>query len=227
MTRAVTEPMPPTVPDDKPGASPWRLAALAAFVLCTSTLTGGCSVTDSESRAVDGDDEISLIDGMRDQGSYEDARARLNAAVTTIADRIVAAVPEQTWQFSADPNVQEAKAGGLTCDKLSGNVALRPLSDMVEFGRIFSAEEFATAQAVVAEEAAAFGATDESSLPDQGSRRDFDVQGNGYEFTLRQGGTAILTATGDCFLKQSVLDSPPGQLPPEPSLLPGDPPPTP
>uniref|UniRef100_UPI0032B28D57 LppA family lipoprotein n=1 Tax=uncultured Mycolicibacterium sp. TaxID=2320817 RepID=UPI0032B28D57 len=94
-----------------------------------------------------------------------------------------------------------------------------PLSDMVEFGRPFTSEEFATASDIVRDEAAEFGADGEDSLFNEQSRRDFHVQGGGFEFDLRQGGSAILTITGDCFLMQSVIDSPAGQLPadPEPS----------
>ncbi|MGE0216744.1 LppA family lipoprotein [Mycolicibacterium sp.] len=198
---------------------------LAAILLCTSTLIGGCSVTENpyESKTVHGDEAIQLIDGMRARGSYEDARGRLDAAAQLIAERITAAVPGQTWRFSDDPNVADVKAEGLPCEQLTGDIARRPLSDMVEFGRPFDAGEFATAHAVVAEEAAKFGATEESSLFDQQDKRDYDVRGNGYEFTLRQGTTAILTITGDCFLMQSVIDLPAGQLPPEPPIVPPDP----
>ena len=203
-----------------------------SMLLGTSTLIGGCSLFDNpyESKTVTGDEAIEaieLIDSMRTKGSFEDARQRLNDAARGIAERIVVAVPGETWQFTADPNVQHVKQAGLPCEKLTGDIARRPLSDMVEFGRTFDAEEFATANEIVREEAAKFGATGESSLFDEDAKRDFDVRGNGYEFTLRQGGSAILTITGDCVLMQSVVDLPPGQLPPEPPIVPPNPPPTP
>ena len=102
-----------------------------------------------ESQTVKGDEAVRLIDDMRAQGSYEDARRRMNDAAATIAERIVSAVPGQTWQFSADPNVQEVKSDGLPCEKLTGDIARRPLSDVVEFGRPFAADEFATAGQIV------------------------------------------------------------------------------
>lgn len=202
---------------------------LVATLLCTSTLIGGCSLSENphESTTVHGGEAIELIDGMRAKGSFEDARQRLNDAAKATAERIVAAVPGETWQFTADPNVQQVKQAGLPCEKLTGDIARRPLSDMVEFGRTFDAEEFTTANEIVREEAAKLGATGESSLFNEDSKRDFDVQGNGYEFTLRQSGSAILTITGDCFLMQSVVDLPPGQLPPEPPIVPSSPTPTP
>ena len=196
------------------------------MLLGTSTLIGGCSLFDNpyESKTLKGDEAIELIDSMRAKGSFEDARQRLNDAAKVIAERIVDAVPGETWQFTADPNVQQVKQAGLPCEKLTGDIARRPLSDMVEFGRTFDAEEFAAANEIVREEAAKFGATGESSLFDEDSKRDFDVRGNGYDFTLRQGGSAILTITGDCVLMQSVVDLPPGQLPPEPPIVPPEPP---
>ena len=83
------------------------------------------------------------------------------------------------------------------------------------------------AQDIVREEAAQYGATDASSLFNEQSKRDYDVQGNGYEFNLGQINVATLTITGDCFLLQTVLDLPPGQLPPEPPIVPTTPTPTP
>lgn len=173
-----------------------------------------------ESKTVEGDEAIALIDSMRAKGSYEAARQRLNDTARTIAQRIAAAVPGQTWQFSTNPDVREVKSDGLPCEKLTGSVALKPLADLVEFGRLFSSEEFKTAAGIVREEAATFGATGESSLFNDDSRRDIDIRGAGYEFNLRQSKAAILNITGDCFLRQRVIDLPPGQLPPSPPIVP-------
>ncbi len=60
------------------------------------------------------------------------------------------------------------------------------------------------------DQAAGFGVTGEETLFNEESRRDFHVQGGGFEFVLRQGGSAIFTITGDCFLMQSVVDLPAG-----------------
>ena len=180
-----------------------------------------------ESRTVKGDDAVRLIDDMRPKGSYEEARRRLNASAKVTAERIVAAVPGQTWHFSADPHGQNIKAQGLPCDELSGDIARRPMADSVQFGRTFSAEEFATAHDIVREEAATYGASDESSLFNEHDKRDVDIQGNGYQFTLGQINVATLNITGDCFLMQSVVELPPGQLPPEPPIVPAEPTPTP
>ncbi|MGV0784335.1 LppA family lipoprotein [Mycolicibacterium sp. XJ775] len=193
-----------------------RVTALT-FLVCTSMVIGGCSLTENpyESKTVEGEEAIKLIDTMRAKGSYEDARARLNTTAQTIAERVAAAIPGQTWKFSDDPDAMEVKASGLPCTKLTMDVARRPLSDMVIFGRTFTSEEFEMANDIVRQEAARVGAAGESSLFNDDAKRDYDVQGNGYEFNLRQGGTAMLTATGDCFLMQSVVDLPPGQLPPK------------
>ncbi|WP_343710228.1 LppA family lipoprotein, partial [Mycobacterium sp.] len=72
-----------------------------------------------------------------------------------------------------------------------------------------------------------YGATDESSLFNESAKREFDVQGDGYEFRLIQITTAGLLITGECFLLQKVIDLPPGQLPPEPPVLLTTPAPTP
>lgn len=198
---------------------------LAALLLCTSTLIGGCAMTDNpdESETLNGDEAIALIDSMRGKGSFEDARRRLNDTAQTIAERIAAAVPGQIWKFEDDPHGRETLEAGLPCDRLTGNVARRPMADSVVFGRKFDTEEFATAADIVGSEAAAFGATGESSLFNDQDKRDYDIQGNGYEFNLGQIDRATLEITGDCFLMQSVIDLAPGQLPPQPPIVPTEP----
>jgi hypothetical protein len=52
------------------------------------------------------------------------------------------------------------------------------------------------------------------------------VQGKGYEFSFGQAKVATLDITGDCFLMQSVVVLPPGQLPPEPPIVPTETTPT-
>lgn len=180
-----------------------------------------------ESTTAEGDEAIALIDSMRSKGSFEDARRRLNEAAQTIAERVVAAMPGQTWKFEDDPAGRKSLEAGLPCDKLTGSIARRPMADSVIFGRTFDTEEFATAADIVGQEAAAFGATGESSLFNEQDKRDYDIQGNGYEFNLGQIEFATLEITGDCFLMQSVVDLPPGQLPPKPPIVPTKPTPTP
>ena len=58
------------------------------------------------------------------------------------------------------------------------------MADSVVFGRTLNTEEFVTAHDIVRQEAAQHGATDESSLFSEQSRRDYDVQGNGFAFKL-------------------------------------------
>jgi hypothetical protein len=197
----------------------------AAMLVCTSLLIGGCSMNENpyQSKTVKGDDAVQLIDDMRAKGSYEDAQQRLTGTAKTIAERITAAVPGQSWKFDDDPSGQHVTTQGLPCEKLTGDIARRPLADSVVFGRTFNAEEFATAHDIVRQEAAQYGATDESSLFNEQSRRDYDVQGNGFEFKLGQAKVATLNITGDCFLMQSVVKLPAGQLPPEPPIVPTTP----
>lgn len=173
-----------------------------------------------ESKTVKGDDAVQLIDGMRSKGSYEDARQRLGGTAKSIAERIVAAVPGQTWQFDTDPAGLNITRQGLPCEKLTGDIARRPLADAVQFGRTFTAAEFTTAVDIVRQEAAQYGATEQTSLFNDDTRRDYNVQGKGYEFSFGQAKVATLDITGDCFLMQSVVALPPGQLPPEPPIVP-------
>jgi hypothetical protein len=198
-----------------------RRAGLAALV-CLIGLVGGCSLNDKpyESKTVKGDEQVQLIDSMREKGSFEDARQRLTDTARTIAERITAAVPGQTWQFTPDPNVQDVNKTGRPCDNLTGDIAARPMADSVDFGRPFNGDEFTKAVDIVREEAAKFGATTETSLFNEDAKRDFNIQGDGYEFELMQSKAALLDITGDCFLMQSVVDLPAGQLPPEPPIVP-------
>lgn len=202
-------------------ASRRRLAAVFVL-LCVSTLMGGCQVTENpyESKTVKGDNAIQLIDSLRPKGSFETARQRITDTAAVIAARIVAAVPGQTWKFEDDPHGLDAKRQGLPCEKLTGDIARRPMADPVVFGRTFSTEEFATAHDIVRQEAATYGATDQSSLFNEQAKRDYAVTGNGYEFKLGQIKYATLEITGDCFLMQRVVNLPAGQLPPEPPIVP-------
>ncbi|AMC60248.1 lipoprotein LppA [Mycobacterium tuberculosis variant microti] len=165
------------------------------------------------SRRLTGEQKIQLIDSMRNKGSYEAARERLTATARIIADRVSAAIPGQTWKFDDDPNIQQSDRNGALCDKLTADIARRPIANSVMFGATFSAEDFKIAANIVREEAAKYGATTESSLFNESAKRDYDVQGNGYEFRLLQIKFATLNITGDCFLLQKVLDLPAGQLP--------------
>jgi hypothetical protein len=164
--------------------------------------------------------KIQLIDSMRAKGSYEEARENLNASARMIAYRIMSAVPGQTWTFTSSPGLRETDREGSPCKLLGGDVALRPNANTIEFGTTFTAEGFKAAADIVRKEAADYGATQQSSLFNESENRDYDVSGNGYDFRLGQGIKALLVITGDCFLLQKTLDLPPGQLPPEPPILP-------
>jgi hypothetical protein len=200
----------------------WRRLVTVPLIGMLTLLIGGCMLNDNphESKTVKGDDAITLIDGMRDKGSFEDARQRLNATARVIGDRIAAAVAGQTWRFTDDPNLQRMNGEGSSCEKLTGDIARRPHADTVAFGRTFTAAEFTIAAGIVREEAAPYGAVGDSSLFDEQTKRDYNVAGNGYEFNIGQITFATLNITGDCFLMQRVLDLPAGQLPPEPPIVP-------
>jgi hypothetical protein len=215
------------------------LARTATAALVLVVVLGGCAVYEKarkvgkdlgnpyETAHLSEQQEIQLIDSMRAKGSYEAARERLNNTARVIGERISAAVPGQTWKFDDDPYGSESARAGLSCDKLDGDIALRPVADAVIFGRTFSANEFKTAADVVREEAAKYGATDRSSLFNEASKRDYTASGNGYDFELMQIKFATLEIHGDCFLLQRVLDSPPGRLPPSMTTTPGAPTPSP
>lgn len=162
-----------------------------------------------KSETVSGDEAVQLIDSMRARGSFENARERLVDTARVLGDRISAAVPGQTWRFEDDPYGLKTARGGSSCEKLTGDIARRPEADPIIFGRTFTAEEFGTAADIVRQEAAQYGATEGSSLFNEQPKRDFDVRGNGYEFTLGQIDLATLTIRGDCFLLQKTLDAPP------------------
>jgi hypothetical protein len=198
-----------------------RIAALATVGVVVGVL-GGCTMHEnpSPSEHLSDQQKIQLIDSMRAKGSFEAARERLTATAQVIAQRISAAVGGQTWKFNDDSYGRDAYRNGSLCDKLTADIARRPRAKPVDFGSAFTADGFTTAVGIVREEAAKYGATTESSLFNESSKRDYDVQGNGYEFKLSQIDFSSLLITGDCFLMQKVLDLPPGQLPPEPPIVP-------
>ena len=209
----------------RPSPSPApQFAALFIAALATVPV-GGCGAVHTlrnmgkelgnpyETVHLTDEEKVRLIDSMRGQGSYEGARKRLNNTARIIADRIAAAVPGQTWAVDNDAAGLEIDRAGSSCDTLTGDLALRPSSDVIVFGGTFSDPGFSTAVAIVREEAAKYGAADASSLPNPPGNRDLRVQGNGYGFELGQVKVAALSITGPCFLRQSTIDSPPGQLP--------------
>jgi hypothetical protein len=205
-----------------------RLTALVLSGALT-ILIGGCTVEHNAGKSpdklpetIDGmtdAQQIKLIDSMRAKGSYDDAKTRLVVAAHDIGERITAAVPGQTWKYTDNPGLQEDDQNGSTCKLLTDDVAARPRIT-VDFGSTFSAEGFKAAADVVRQEAAKFGATNASSLFGESAKRDYDVSGNGYQFSLGQINFAMLLIRGDCFLLQKTLDLPPGQLPPLPPILP-------
>ncbi len=199
------------------------LGLLAAAAIAS---TGGCVYHGPyESAKLSDQQKIELIDSMRANGSYEQAREKLNQTVAQMADRISAAVPGQSWHFNDDPYAMRVKRGGLPCENgLTGDIAGRPLSDTAIFAHTFTAEQWPQVTQILHRVAAdVYGIDDESSLFDDPDKRDYRIEADGYRFRVGQATVATLNATGDCFLFQKVLDIPPGQLPPEPPILPSDP----
>lgn len=164
----------------------WRTTVRLAILALATMLTGGCVDHDpDESVQLSDKQKIALIDSMRPKGSYEQARERLNRTVARMAERITAAIPGQTWRFDDDPYGREVKRSGLSCDNgLEGDVAGRPLSDTILFGATFTAEQWPRVTEIVRQEAAEYGIDDQSSLFNDPSKRDYLVQGNGYEFNV-------------------------------------------
>nr|WP_041180578.1 LppA family lipoprotein [Mycobacterium canetti] len=200
----------------------WRCIVALTMIGISTALIGGCTMNynpDTSPHLTD-EQKIQLIDSMRHKGSFEAARERLTTTARIIADRISAAIPGQTWKFNDDSYGQDFYKNGSLCKELSADIARRPMAKPVDFGSTFSAEDFKIAANIVREEAAKYGATTESSLFNESAKRDYDVQGNGYEFNLGQINFATLLITGECLLLQKVLDLPPGQLPPEPPIWP-------
>ncbi|WP_055366715.1 LppA family lipoprotein [Mycobacterium tuberculosis] len=216
------QPIPRTLPR-------WQRIVPLTMIGISTALIGGCTMGQNPDKSPHLTDEqkIQLIDSMRNKGSYEAARERLTATAQIIADRVSAAIPGQTWKFNDDSYGQDFYRNGSLCKELSADIARRPMAKPVDFGSTFSAEDFKIAANIVREEAAKYGVTTESSLFNESAKRDYDVQGNGYEFNLGQIKFATLNITGDCFLLQKVLDLPAGQLPPEPPIWPTTSTPTP
>lgn len=157
--------------------------------------------------------KIKLIDSMRPKGSFEAAREHLTDTAQSIAEQIIAAAPGQSWKFAEDENERDAYENGSLCDKLDPDIGRRPRAKTVEFAAPFSANDFSVATDVVRRAAAKYGATTQTSLFNDSAKREYDVQGSGYEFNLGQMKLATLLIKGDCFLLQKIIDLPPGQLP--------------
>jgi hypothetical protein len=164
--------------------------------------------------------KIKLVDSFRSEGSFEAARDRLTDTAQSIAEQVTAAVPGQTWKFADGEYAREAYTDGSLCERLDPPIARRPKAKPIDFGATFSADGFKAAATIVRQEAAKYGATTETSLFNESSKREYDVQGSGYEFRILQINTVGLDITGDCHLFQKIIDMPPGRLPPEPPIVP-------
>lgn len=152
-----------------------------------------------------------VIDSLRPKGSFESARTALNGVARSTAERIGAAIPGQPWKVNADSELGRMSYLGAPCDELPGDVALRPAAEPIVFDPAFTADNFPVAVDVIREQAAKLGATQESSLFNDGSKREYQVSGNGYEFRVMQMEVAVFTVSGDCHLLQKVIDLPPEQ----------------
>ena len=178
-------------------------------ITAVALLFGGCSMDDHPyPPSLNGQDAVEFIDSLRPAGSYEQARVRLNATAARISERIVEEFPGQTWRLDAESLV--FNAGGLACTELAGDVALRPMTDSVLYGRPFTAEEFPRAAEIVRQEAAPYGIDQDSTLFNDDFRRDITFSGHRFEFNLGQGTQAVLNITGSCFLLQHVINQPAG-----------------
>jgi hypothetical protein len=177
---------------------------------------------DSGSSQLTDQQKVKLIDSLRSKGSFEATRDRFTDIAKTIAEQISAAVPGgQQWKFDTTSEFgRDAYANGLPCEQLPGDIALRPEAKPIVFNPALTPDGFKAAVNVVRREAAKYGATKETSLFNDSAKREYDVQGNGYEFRILQIDVAVMTITCDCYLLQPVTDLPAGQLPSEPPIVP-------
>ncbi len=160
------------------------------------------------------DAERRLVETLRSKGSFESARAELTERAGALAEKISRAVEGGTpWKFDTTSDFARTLRRGSRCDGLPGDIALKPDADPVVFDPPFTADEFRIAVGVVRRAAADLGATEESSLFDESTAREYLVSGNGYRFRILQMTVAVLTVAGDCHLLEKVIDLPPGQLP--------------
>jgi hypothetical protein len=211
----------------------FRIASVVAAGLLAVFGVSGCGEYEKLRKGVDelshpdsgppsltDEQTIKLIDSLRSKGSFEAGRDQLTKTAQLIAEQITAAIPGQNWKFDDDPYGKKSREGGLPCERLTGDIANRPVANSIIFGSTFSTDTFQTAASIVRQEAAKYGATTQNSLFNELAKRDYDVQGNGYEFNIGQIKFATLNITGDCRLMQKIIDLPPGQLPSEPPILP-------
>ena len=202
-----------------------RVIAATAAVTITASPLSGCAAyqkarqmsddPDSTPPAAQTDQQrIALIDSLRPRGSFEAARAHLTAIAGSVAEQISQAVPGgKPWTFDSTSELATDARNGVPCDNdLSAGTARKPDADPVQFD-VFAPGDFTIAVGVIRREAAALGATEESSLFDDPAKREYVVSGNGYLFRILQINSTWLTVSGDCHLLQKVIDSPPGTLP--------------
>lgn len=155
-----------------------------------------------------------FIDDLRAKGSFESARETLTSIAGEIAEKINRTVPGgKPWKFDTTSDFAETLRHGSVCDQLTGDIALKPDSDPVEFDPPFSSEGFRIAVDVIRQEAARLGATQESALFDDSAKREYLVSGNGYTVRILQMELALLTVSGGCHLLQRVIDLPPARMP--------------
>jgi hypothetical protein len=198
------------------------ILACTAVALTASTLSG-CATYQKAQQMNDGNSSpaqlgdqqtIDLIDSLRPKGSFEAAHDNLTAIARAVAEKINQAVPGgKPWTVNTTSQIVTNARNGLPCgNDLSAGTAGKPEADPVQFDA-FTPSEFKIAVNVIRQEAAKLGATEESSLFDDASKREYFVSGNDYRFNIFQINSAIFSISGDCHLLQKVIDLPPGKLP--------------
>ncbi|SOJ58123.1 hypothetical protein MSIMFB_05603 [Mycobacterium simulans] len=179
----------------------WRmmlvLTVLCAIIVgCGNTNGGNGDAVNGRDRPVSPERLAALEDGLRSKPPLEDAQAQYRAAVTQMADGLVALVPGLTWRLETD---SWTGCGGDYEWTRAKEAYLRAV-----FSGPIPDDKWQRAIEIVNDGAKKFGANDFGVLKDRPGDHDVYFAGtDDVQFRVGTQVAAVLTARSDCRISQA------------------------
>lgn len=174
------------------------LTVLSALVIGCGSTNGGKGRPVHGGEGPVGPERVAVLEnGLRSKPSLEVAQAQFRAAVTQMADEIVALVPGLTWRWETD---SQTGCGGDYEWTRAREVFMR-----VVFSGAIPDDNWQRAIQILKEHAKTFGANNFGVLKDKPGDHDASFAGDGAEFRVGTQVAAILTARSDCRISQTDI----------------------
>lgn len=182
----------------------WAVAWVLALVCILAPGCGGGTnrTGNAEEGPLSPEKVAELENELRSKPPLEDAKTQYRAAVSQMADAIVALVPGLTWQMDMD-----TWAG---CGGQYAWTRAKAAYFMAGFSGPIPEDQWPRAVQIVKDRAKQFGANSFGVMRDKPGDHDIYISGaDGVEFKLGTRIESSLTAKSDCRISQTDTPSPP------------------